>query len=95
MANAKFTLNRAGMIEIAKSAGVQAELNKLANQVASKANSDAKSHAEWLDDKQFKTDPYKASSKKLARTAIGYVTTATTVGAKNENMYKSLNNQNH
>lgn len=93
--NAKFTLNRAGMIEIAKSASVEAELYKLASQIASKANSDAQSHADWLDDKQHKKDPYKAGSKKLSRTAIGYATTATGAGIKNENMYKSLNNQNH
>lgn len=95
MANADFQLNRAGMIEIAKSAGVQAELGKLANQVCGKANSDAYSHAEWLHDKHFRQAPYQAGTKTLARTAIGYVTTASSAGRANENRYKSLSNTNH
>lgn len=95
MADSEFRLNRAGIIEIAKSAGARAELERAARKMASAANADAKSHAEWLRKKGFDTDPYVAGVATLSRTAIGYATTKTEAGAINENRYKSLGNQNH
>lgn len=95
MANVKYTMDKAGIMEIAKSAGVKSALEAQAKRIAAAANADARSHADWLYKKRFETDPYIAGSKTLSRTAIGYVNIKTSVGDINENKYKSLSNMNH
>lgn len=95
MADVKMYWNDSAFAEIAKSAAMQAELGKIASQIADGANADAHKHADELHDKKFKSTPFASGSKVLNNTAIGYAYPANAVGRLMQARHKCLSKQNH
>ena len=95
MANVNFRMNNAGIRDIAKSVGMQNVLKEAAKSLADEANASANSHADWLYEKKYRVQPYAAGVTVARGTAIGYATTATSVGFVDEKRYKSLSTTNH
>jgi hypothetical protein len=95
MADVKMDWNDSAFAEIAKSAEVQAELEKCAQRVAKVANYDAQKYSNELYEKRFKVTPFAAGSKILNNTAIGYAYPNSEVGRWMQAAHKCLSKQIH
>lgn len=89
---AEFVLNPAGLIELCKSAPMQAGLRSYAEKMAGAANADARSHP---SNTGMSVEPYGAAVDVLDRTAVGVAYVRTSIGARNEAKHKSLTAQCH
>lgn len=95
MADMDFKLNKAGLREIFKSAGMQAALRNEAEKLATKANKVAEAHAKELHIDHFKAPPYGAHVDVLRNTAVGAVHTNHIMGRKDQAKFSTLNSVNH
>lgn len=95
MADVSFRLDNAGVMEVAKSAGVQAALMSEAEKIADAANAAASGHERALHVTEYKVPPYAAHVDVLDRTAVGTAHANSKVGRLDEAKFKSLSRQNH
>lgn len=95
MSFSNFKLDKAGVAEISKSAGVQAILREHAESLASNANTIAHSHKSGLHISDFEVEPYAADVDVLNYTAVGAVHTNGKIGQIDHAKYSTLNAINH
>ncbi len=97
-----FTLDRAGIIEISKSAAVQSALGSIASSMANRANAEASTRISD-EDATFTRNgheiarklPYEAEVKAIRRTAIGIVSTTGEQGMRDQSLNHTLDGLNH
>ena len=86
-----FRPNSPGIMEVFKSAGMQAALSEAASRLTSEANASAHlSHAT-----SGMPTPYEGGVDVLDRTAVGYVTTANMAGRADQSAHQTLDSINH
>lgn len=96
MAKVEFRVDRAGIVEICKSAGMRSALGAIADGFASAANREAyaflheDAHVGAVD-----AMPYGSAVDELDKTCVGVAYTRTSLGGLNEARNKSLHKQNH
>lgn len=95
MGSVDFKMDKAGVIEICKSAGMQAVLLDAAKEKAAGANAAAAGHEKALHITSFKVPPYAAHVDVLDRTAVGAAHTNGKMGQLDQEKFKSLSRQNH
>lgn len=95
MADVEFELDKSGLMEIAKSPGMQAALMSEASKLAGAANAAARGHEKALHITAFKKPPYAAHVDVLDRTAVGAAHSNTEMGRLDEAKFKSLSGRNH
>lgn len=84
----RFVPNSAGIVEVWKSEGMKSALRSAASQVEAAAN--AAGHLHGPHGKL-----YESGVDELSRTAVGYVSTATELGAIDQKYHKTLDSLNH
>ena len=97
-----FTLDRAGVIEISKSAAVKSALGSIAFSMANRANAEASTRISD-EDATFTRNghefarkrPYEAKVKAIRRTAIGIVSTTGEQGMRDQALHHTLDGLNH
>lgn len=93
MADVEFEWDKAGLIEICKSAGMQAVLGSVAADIASSANANADPKTIHVSD--FTVSPYASHVDVLDRTAVGAVHTNSEIGRIYESATHTLAGLNH
>lgn len=84
----RFVPNSTGIMEVWKSEGMQSALRSAASRMEAAAN-----HAGHLHGPHGKL--YESGVDVLSRTAVGYVSTATELGAVDQKYHKTLDSLNH
>lgn len=84
-----FQPHRAGIIEVWRSQGMQDALREVADAKVEEANAAARLHG------TTKVPPYAGGVDVLDRTAVGYVTTRTRLGAIDQSAHHTLDAINH
>lgn len=95
MADVRFELDRAGLMELCKSPEMQVVLLAEAESMAGAANRAASGHEGALHITEFEKSPYAARVDVLDRTAVGVAHVNSKMGLLDEAKFKSLSAQNH
>ena len=97
-----FQLDRSGVIEVTKSAAVQAALGSVASSMARRANAEASTRISDEDARFTKNGhefarkaPYESEVKPIRRTAIGIVSTTGEQGMRDQALNHTLDSLNH
>ena len=90
-----FKPNRAGIMEVCRSEGMQSALLELAQGIADGANDLAEEHCGDLHISSFRVPPFAAHADVLSRTAVGAAHTNGKMGRLCEGKFKCLSAQNH
>ena len=85
-----FTLDRAGVIEISKSAAVQSALGSIATRISDEDATFTRNGHEIA-----RKLPYEAEVKAIRRTAIGIVSTTGEQGMRDQSLNHTLDGLNH
>lgn len=91
----RFKPNRAGIMEVCKSEGMQSALLELAQGIADDANALAEGHCSDLRISSFRVQPFVAHADVLSHTAVGAAHTNGKMGQLCEGKFKCLSAQNH
>ncbi len=96
MDRVEFEVDKAGIVEICKSAGMRSALGAIASGFASAANREAYAFLhEDIHVDAVERMPYGSAVDELDKTCVGVAFTRTSLGGINEARNKSLHKQNH
>lgn len=95
MADVDFKIDRSGIREIFKSAGMQSALMEHAQTLAERANREAEWHKKKLHINKFKKPPYAAHVDVLDNTAVGAAHTNGKMGQADMAKFNTLASVNH